>query len=214
VADDPVNLTDPSGHDFDSMIDLSSEVMRLVVPQLVMNVSSQGGLVSLGGTLAFGVDVYVWDRDVPSVGHVMATKHNSHTALISQFPFKDKAHHEEGTLASHLKGTGYNGLASFNDTFRYEGRTPSHRYSVLVPNATSFNATASQQRAATYWNWRPTSADETQCSTAVFLSLKAGGVPFGSDANYTSGLLWPNTFDNWMMEDSKNSVATGVTLLP
>jgi len=206
TQDDPVDGSDPSGN-FDVDIDLDIGGM--------LDSFSLGGLGPLAENLANSVagkfvDVYVWDRQASSgsVGHVMSTEHNSTKVINNQFPFKKKTGGVEGT---YRPGGGYNRTILYSDALKDEGRIPDHQYKVLVPDPSDFYNVAAQQRAATYWNWDPTTPNETQCSTAVFLSLRAGKVNFGSEAKYTSGLLWPNTFDGWMTEDSRNSAVTGIT---
>ena len=161
------------------------------------------------------VDVYVWDKAPHSVGHVMATdhspSHNSTAVILSQFPFTERQGGEQSTFTFH-PGKGFNRKVSVANTFGYEKRNPNHRYQVAVPDAWRFYNVAAEQRAATYWDWWPTGADETQCSTAVFLSLQAGNVPFPSNAHY-SMYLRPDEFDQWMMEDARESSRTGVKMV-
>jgi RHS repeat-associated protein len=196
----PVDGVDPSGDD--DLEDIGDSFVSPVAPQ-IKRMAIQ--------VTAKSVDVYVWDGEtgapVRSVGHVMATEHNSKQVILSQFPFKKKQGGEEGC---YRLGQGFNRKVSYDATFKYEDRMPNNRYYVVVPQPSAFYATATQQASRTYWNWDPTTADQTQCSTAVFLSLKAGGVPFGKDAVYSSGTLMPSTFDKWMTEDSANPKTTGV----
>lgn len=45
------------------------------------------------------------------------------------------------------------------------------------------------------WNWSPTKVSETQCATAAFDVLRAGGINL-EFTGYTSGLIMPNTMNN------------------
>ena len=161
-------------------------------------------------------DVYVWDRQAgaplfrQSVGHVMATEHYSSTVILSQFPFTKKVGGKQATFQTG-RGYNHNPPPTYTETFGYEERRPSHMYVVSIPDPSDFYKVAGQQRAATYWQWNPKGPDETECSSAVYLSLKAGQVPFEKGQDYTSGHLWPNTLDDWLTKDSRNTAKTGVT---
>jgi RHS repeat-associated protein len=210
-GDNPVDNDDPSGNDFEALavMDISGMLDSIGLP-----VASQAKNLALQATGKY-VDVYVWDGQsgapfFGSVGHVMSTEHNSTGVVLSQFPFKKKTGGAEGTYRA---GMGYNRTISYADTFKEEApRKPSHRYMVLVPTPSEFYKVAGQQRAATYWNWDPTSSDETQCSTAVWLSLEAGKVAFEKGQVYKAngGTLMPSTVDGWLLEDSKAPTTTGV----
>jgi hypothetical protein len=142
----------------------------------------------------------------------MTTEHNSHGVILSEFPFTKKVGGKQATVRVG-QGYNHNPPPTFEETFGYEApHKPNHRYMVLVPKPSEFYKVAGQQRAATLWNWDPTSPDETQCSTAVWLSLEAGKVTFEKGQVYKAngGWLMPSTVDEWLLEDSKTPTTTGV----
>jgi hypothetical protein len=211
-GDDPVDNVDPSGEDFEALdvMDISGMLDSIGFP---VAAQAQNRALQLGG---IDVDVYVWRGQFiapffgQSVGHVMCTKHGSREVILSQFPFTQKVGGKEGVYS--ITGFGYNRKEDFVSTFADEKRQPSHEYTVSVPDPTDFNVMAAQQRAAWLWSRSPTRPVETQCSTAVWLSLEAGKVTLEKGQVYkaNSGTLWPSTVDDWLEEDAKDTATTGV----
>jgi RHS repeat-associated protein len=125
------------------------------------------------------VDVYIWQAEGGSVGHVMVTEHNSFHVILSQFPANGKM-------------WGPNLKKDYQDTFRSEGRSPSSVWRVNVPDDKAFDRAASRELTLKRWSWSP-SRNSTQCSIAASRALKAGGVNLSS---ITTGILMPGFFEN------------------
>jgi RHS repeat-associated protein len=117
------------------------------------------------------VDVYVWEWHTMGgqVGHVMITEHGSTTVLLSQFPIPRGLHEP-------------NHKRDYTDTLNLEG-APAKIFIVNVPNDSAFDAMVANHVARYWWDFRPSSSDETHCTRAAYDALKAGGVPvFGQDS--------------------------------
>jgi hypothetical protein len=139
----------------------------------------------------------------------MATQTDSTNVILSQFPVNLQG--GEGLFSS----DGLQACWGINQTFTYgqtmieEQNTPTV-YEVYVPNVAAFNASVQQQWNAPLWAAEPNGTASVQCSTAVYASLVAGGVPLGS-YGYTGGTLMPSTFNSWMQSASKYGAYTGIT---
>jgi hypothetical protein len=208
--DDPIDNNDSSGNDIGETLDVMD--FSVMLDNIGFPVAAQAKNLALQVTGKY-VDVYVWDhalRGYASVGHVMCTEHGSRNVILSQFPFIQTGGKEkEGT---YLPGWGLNRTQDFGATFASEKRQPNHEYTILVPDPLDFYATAASQRHASLWDCSPIFPTQTQCSTAVWLSLEAGKVTFepGQVYSFCGGTLLPNTVDEWLEKDSTQSATTGV----
>jgi len=54
--------------------------------------------------------VYIWNRDLPSVGHVMVTDHNSAQVIVNQFPMK-----KIGTEGTYRARQGFNQIITYQE---------------------------------------------------------------------------------------------------
>jgi hypothetical protein len=100
------------------------------------------------------VDVYVWNRDLPSVGHAMVTDHNSTLVVVSQFPMN-----KEGNEGTYRLGQGFNQTLTYQQTFDAEGRQPSTVYVVQLNNYTGALNQAATEQGREFWNWRVRSGE-------------------------------------------------------
>jgi RHS repeat-associated protein len=153
------------------------------------------------------VDVYVWNRDLPSVGHAMVTDHNSTLVVVSQFPMN-----KDGNEGTYRPGQGFNQTLTYQQTFDAEGRQPSTVYVVQLNNYTGALNQAATEQGREFWNWDPTQPNQTQCTTATFNVLVAGGTNL-QFTNYNSGTIMPNTLNQWLDQLSKQP-GSGVTKDP
>jgi hypothetical protein len=153
------------------------------------------------------VIVYVWEGYpiLGSVGHVMITQADSNDVILSQFPVNNQG--GEG-LASYTSMTGNNQTFSYDQTMSEEHGTP-YVYLVYVPDAVAFNDTVLQQASCPIWSASPDGSTSTQCSSACYLSLVAGGVPIGTNG-YQNGTLLPATFNLWLQAAARNPLSAGV----
>ncbi len=188
------------------------------------------------------MNVYVWKKRIikTSVGHVMMTEHNAKDVFLSEFPTTTSA--GEGYSADSKKGqraegtdgvsrTGYeptmegsNVTMAYDATFYNEGyRDPDAVYMVQVRDVEAFNRVVREKRAVKIWSSDPEVSSKTQCSTAVFAALVAGGVPFKGRAEEWArnikvhgeiSCLFPGTLDDWMADLTSKSSITGVWRIP
>jgi hypothetical protein len=132
------------------------------------------------------VDVYIWNSHVWSyeaVGHVMVTEADSHTVLLSQFPNK-------GTIASSDR------QLSFDETFAREGLPPSLKFRVRLGDAKTFYAAIMDI---------PVDNDQTQCTLAVYIAIRAGGVNFSEFMQNTNVWSSPEVFGKALESLSSHS---------
>ena len=133
------------------------------------------------------VDVYVWNAEGSSVGHVMVTEDGSQQVILSQFPANGMP-------------IGQNVTKSFDDTMAAEGRPADSVWRIDVPNDNAFDQAAAHERGLSRWSWNP-SKSTTQCSIAASRSLRAGGVGLTS---ITDGTLMPGFFNNNIQKNQNN----------
>ena len=133
------------------------------------------------------VDVYIWNAEGSSVGHVMVTEDGSQQVILSQFPANGMP-------------IGPNVTKSFDDTMAAEGRPADSIWRIDVPNDNAFNQAAAHERGLSRWSWDP-SKSTTQCSIAASRSLRAGGVGLTS---ITDGTLMPGFFNNNIQKNQNN----------
>ncbi|HEY0197053.1 MAG TPA: RHS repeat-associated core domain-containing protein [Rhodanobacter sp.] len=133
------------------------------------------------------VDVYIWNAEGSSVGHVMVTEDGSQQVILSQFPANGMP-------------IGQNVTKSFDDTMAAEGRPADSIWRIDVPNDNAFNQAAAHERGLSRWSWDP-SKSTTQCSIAASRSLRAGGVGLTS---ITDGTLMPGFFNNNIQKNQNN----------
>jgi RHS repeat-associated protein len=133
------------------------------------------------------VDVYIWDAEGSSVGHVMVTEDGSQQVILSQFPANGMP-------------IGQNMTKSFGDTMAAEGRPADSVWRIDVPNDNAFDQAAAHERGLSHWSWDP-SKSSTQCSIAASRSLRAGGVGLTS---ITDGTLMPGFFGNNIQKNQSN----------
>jgi RHS repeat-associated protein len=132
------------------------------------------------------VYVYVWNADPSSasVGHVAITDTSGNT-LLSQFPYATEEH----------SAIGPNTQLTLSQTMNREGRLPDSVYQVSIPNASAFsNAAVVYGSRVPTWVVSPetygaTGNVGTNCTSAAFKALKAGGVPLGDSAPILPGSL-------------------------
>jgi RHS repeat-associated protein len=136
-------------------------------------------------------DIYVaiWLAKSPfifgsgSVGHAAAFE-LSGKVILSQFPLPHG--HKGKNLTS----------PSYQDTLaREDKRLPSKVYKVFVPNDILFDASVTHERSLKFWDWMPTTPNQTNCVFGLSLALYNGGVPVSVD-NVPGGLA--DDLDNLM----------------
>lgn len=123
------------------------------------------------------VIVAIWHgRGYPfSVGHVFVGETNG-KVILSQFPLPHATH-------------GINMTYSWPATLAAEGREPDSVWKIHISSDASFNASAAALRNRPFWDATP-GDNETNCSTAAFSALSAGGV------NVYGGSFLPSAVDN------------------
>lgn len=123
------------------------------------------------------VIVAVWRARIldGSVGHVFVGELDGRT-ILSQFPLPHAT-------------KGMNMTYSWAATLSAEGRDPDSVWKVHVISDASFNSTVAALRSRSTWAALP-DANETNCSTAAFSALSAGGV------NIYGGSFLPSAVDN------------------
>jgi hypothetical protein len=185
---DPVDNIDPSGHDIGDMLDVMDMSGMLDGIGLPMASMAQNRALQLGG---IDVDVFIWKwkglgvvgPGQHSVGHVMVTDGETHTAKVSQFP------HWLGEKSA-MKGP--NRKWEYDSTVNWEG--PAYtEFFVHLPNPPAFDAAVYNETITRkLWVWDPHGPNQTQCARAAYDVLKAGGLPlwgYGDQGEIMPGWL-------------------------
>ena len=143
------------------------------------------------------VEVYIWKgKGVSSAGHVMITERNQKRAILSQFPALR-------LLWSH------NLPLTYDTTMKKEGRPEDYRFIVDIPDDKNFDDAVVAEWNRDEWNWNPNQKDQTQCSTAAWNAMAAGGMPFKPE----KGTFRPSVMGKRLLEMSKQPNSR-VRLLP
>jgi RHS repeat-associated protein len=123
-------------------------------------------------------DVYVaiWNRQLLSggVGHV-AVVDGDGNMLLSQFPTPHGMH-------------GINTTLDWDQTVSKEGRDPDRVFDVFVPDDDAFDQMVDDMQERPFWDWNPSTSQETNCVNSAAGSLNAGGVPVDPDYYWPGNL--------------------------
>ena len=205
-ASDPVNLTDPSGNDFEigGLMDVMS-----ISGMLMAQISPVAGQVQQKAQSLVGgrdVDVYIWRWEGPGmvwpgsrVGHVMVTEAGTKHVYVSQFP------HAFGQAS---KPKGPNTKLNWTETVTEEGSSPDNVFRVHLPNGTAFDAAVKDHVSRATWSAVPITKNQTHCARAGYDTLKAGGLPL---KGHDSGRLLPGTLGDMLQTMTKTASPGGAT---
>jgi RHS repeat-associated protein len=137
------------------------------------------------------LDIYViiWNQEGTSVGHAAAFEEDG-GLILSEYP-------STGTT------NGINMPLDLQQTLAKEERDPDYAFKVHIndENVAAFRAVAKDRKERLWWNWLPTTKNETNCVEAVAAALTAGGIPVGK-------YRWPGNLGSTMLDISNSGSGT------